>query len=69
MAAKEAERLVGLGNTAFKNKRYEEAVARMAEALAIAPPAERKDLQDTLDRMRILIDLRTRPRPPRGRTP
>jgi len=69
MAVREVERLSGLGNAAFKDRRYGEAVARMEEALAIAPPAWRKDLQDTLDRMRILIDLRTRPRPPKGRNP
>ncbi|WP_306600807.1 hypothetical protein [Geothrix sp. 21YS21S-2] len=61
---KEVERLAALGMEAFRGKRYGEAVARMEEALRAAPPAMVKDLQENLDRMRILIDLRSRPRPP-----
>ena len=45
------------------------APAAQEEALAIAPEGGtlRPDLQETLRRMRILLDLRTKPRPGKAR--
>jgi len=57
----EADRLYRSGVEAFRQKRYAEAVAALEEAIRITPDAARKrDYQENLDNMKILIELRSK---------
>ena len=69
LAETEAGTLAERAMEAFRKGRYAEALAAQEEALAIAPEGGtlRPDLQETLRRMRILVDLRTKPRPGKAR--
>ena len=64
---READRLKGTALEAFKDHRYAEAVAALEAAIQLAPAGQKKGFQDDLDTMKVLIELRTRPKAAPGR--
>jgi len=61
LALQEADALGEAGLEAFRRKRYAEAVATLEQAIRLAPePSRKKEFQEQLNNMKVLIELRNR---------